>query len=64
VAPRFSVLGVTFFLVAAGPLRSGDDGFVAIGLKQLPRIVMNLDFAYPHDIVLAYWNPDRLGAGR
>ena len=60
VSPRFGVFGLTFFFIAAGSLRSRNDGLLAIGFKHLPRIVMNLNFAYPHDIVLAYWNPDRV----
>src|SRR5262249_30180020 len=46
--PGFGIFGLTFFLITAGPLRSGNDGFVAIGLKHLPRVVMNFDFSHPH----------------
>jgi hypothetical protein len=46
--PGFGIFGLTFFLITAGPLRSGNDGPVAIGLKHLPRVVMNFDFSHPH----------------
>ncbi|MGC1237031.1 MAG: hypothetical protein WA838_20510, partial [Xanthobacteraceae bacterium] len=52
VPPRLGILGLTFFLVAAGPLRGGNDGLLAIGVKQLSGIVVDFDFAHPHDIVL------------
>jgi hypothetical protein len=52
VPPGFSVLGVAFFLVTTGPLRGGYDSLLAIGVKQLSGIVVNFDFAHPHDIVL------------
>src|SRR6202040_2351288 len=39
VPPRLGILGLTFFLVAAGPLRGGNDGRVAIGVQQFSGIV-------------------------
>jgi hypothetical protein len=45
--PGFGVLGLTFLLIADGPLRSRNDGLIAIGVKHLARIVMNFDLLVP-----------------
>jgi len=52
VTPRFGVFGLTLFLMAAGSLRSRNDGLVAIGIEHLSSIVMNFHFAHSHGGVL------------
>jgi len=58
VSPGLGLFGVTLFLVAAGPLGRRHHGLVAIGLKHLPRIIVNFEFAHPHEFLA------NLNAGR
>jgi hypothetical protein len=50
--PSFSFFRLTVLLGTASLLSGLNNRHLAMGLKQLSRIVMNFDLSHPHDAVL------------
>src|SRR5262245_57208731 len=48
VSPGFGVLALALFLAGARLLRSLGDGFLAVRVEQLSRVILDFDFSHPH----------------
>jgi hypothetical protein len=52
VSPGFSLFPLALFLVGVSPLSGLDDRHLPMGLQQLARVIVDVDFSDPHDAVL------------
>jgi hypothetical protein len=54
VPPSFSLFALALLFQGASLLSGLDNGFVAAGLQQLARVLVDVDFLHSHDIVLLF----------
>jgi hypothetical protein len=59
VSPGFSLLRLTLFFAIASLPSGLNDRHLAMGFKQLSRIILDFDFPHPHDAVLLSFETTR-----